>query len=400
MFNVNVRSKKKLGRPHAGMGEHKLPVWRYNSHKKAERAAVLAEKFEAIKDRPVIHWKPPTYQSWVTNLQRQPVGMIDLNADVWGQEIRKDLVHRVVRWQRNCWRQGTASAQSRSEVNGSTKKLRAQKGSGKARIGSRKSPVLIGGGVAHPPKPRDWSYELPEKVRNLAMRVVLSAKFKENNLFVIEDTMLDTHKTGELIKLMQDRWGDIQHDLIAVLTAPNELDPNFALAARNIWNFDFYTPDTANVFDLVKRHRLIVTRSGIEAIEAQLMAKQDKIKFQNENMPVVNLATAPPYKVFRHKRKQVIAARQVDMYRQIDDHKMAKFAKEKATGTQRLTFPSSLSAYRRFLDQGGVNARVPIEDKKGHVPFAERIMPARNPNVPHRSKDLTDKPKNLKVAQE
>lgn len=186
--------------------------------------------------------------------------------------------------------------------------MRPQKGSGQARLGSSRAPTMVGGGVAHGPENRDHSFKIGFKVKNLAIRIALSAKFKEGNLFVVKDLELESHKTQYLANLMETKWPAIQHDRISVIHGENELDPNFLLAARNIYGFDFYSPPAVNVYDLVLRHRLMVTETGLAELEARLMRPNPmaRVNFVVDR-PIVKLAKLMKLRVSKRKAKQVTA---------------------------------------------------------------------------------------------
>jgi large subunit ribosomal protein L4 len=273
----------------------------------------LEAKFEDIKDRPVIHWKgPEPLQVWMVDLHNQPLSIVTLNPRVWGCPLRSDIVHRVVRWQRAGWRCANHHTKLRNEVRGGGKKPRKQKGTGRARLGSIRSPLMSGGGVAlGPRRERDFSFDLPAKVVNAGKCIALSAKFKEGNLIVLKDTMLPTHRTADLRTLAEQSFPAIHQGQIAVVHG-GELDPNFALAARNLYNWDFYTPDSLTTFEIVKRHHLIVTEAGLAALEAYLMKliHNDKITFPVDR-PIVKLEGLPRYPVFKGNEKQVNARKRL-----------------------------------------------------------------------------------------
>jgi len=275
----------------------------------------LEAKFEAIKDRPVIHWPgPPPLQTWMVDLHNQPLGILTLNPRIWGCELRKDIVHRVVRWQRAGWRCAQHHTKLRSEKRGGGKKPHQQKGTGRARLGSSRSPLMQGGGVVHGPrKERDFSFDLPAKVVNASKCIALSAKFKEGNLIVIKDTILPTHKTVELTTLMAEYFPAIHQGQVAVVHGDGELDPNFALAARNLYHFDFYTPSTLTTFEIVKRHHMIVTETGLAELEKYLMKLMinPRINFPVDR-PVVKLEGLARFPVFKGNQKQVNAKKRLE----------------------------------------------------------------------------------------
>lgn len=302
---VNDIAKKKVKKK-----RENLPL-RWAEHHAWRRE--LEAKFEEIKDRPVIHWKgPDPLQTWMVDINNQPLSIVSLDPRIWGQDLRRDIVHRVVRWQRAGWRCAMHHTKLRNEVRGGGRKPRRQKGSGRARLGSIRSPLMSGGGVAHGPrKERDFSFDLPAKVVNKSKIIALSAKFKEGNLIVMKDPLLPTHKTRDFLSLVAQSFPDIRRGQIAVVHG-GDLDPNFALAARNLYNWDFYTPSTLTTFELVKRHHLIVTETGLAALEQHLLKLiiNPKITFPVDR-PIVKLAGLPPYPVFKGREKQVNASKRL-----------------------------------------------------------------------------------------
>jgi len=172
---------------------------------------------------------------------------------------------------------------------------------------------MQGGGIAHGPRQeRDFSFDLPAKVVNASKCIALSAKFKEGNLIVIKDTVLPTHKTMDLTNLIAENFPSIHQGQIAVVHGLDELDPNFALAARNLYNFDFYTPDTLTTVEIIKRHHMIVTETGLAELEKYLMKLMinEKITFPVDR-PIVKLEGLPPYPVFKGSEKQVNAKKRL-----------------------------------------------------------------------------------------
>ena len=200
----------------------------------------------------------------VIKLDGGKAGSIDLDEAVFGLEPRVDILHRVVRWQRNNAQAGTHKVKTRSEVSYSTKKIYRQKGTGGARHGARSAPIFRGGGVYKGPTPRSHGHELPKKVRALGLKHALSAKAKAGELVVI-DAAISDGKTGVLAKMVANLgW---KRALIIDGAAVNE---NFAQAARNIEGLDILPTMGANVFDILKRDTLVITKAGLEALEARL----------------------------------------------------------------------------------------------------------------------------------
>ena len=200
----------------------------------------------------------------VIKLNGGKAGSVDLDEALFGLEPRVDILHRVVRWQRNNAQAGTHKVKTRSEVSYSTKKIYRQKGTGGARHGARSAPIFRGGGVYKGPTPRSHGHELPKKVRALGLKHALSAKAKAGELVVI-DAAISDGKTGVLAKMVANLgW---KRALIIDGAAVNE---NFAQAARNIEGLDILPTMGANVFDILKRDTLVITKSGLEALEARL----------------------------------------------------------------------------------------------------------------------------------
>ena len=200
----------------------------------------------------------------VIKLDGGKAGSVNLDDALFGLEPRADILHRVVRWQRNNAQAGTHKVKTRSEVKYSTKKIYRQKGTGGARHGARSAPIFRGGGIYKGPTPRSHGHELPKKVRALGLKHALSAKAKAGELVII-DAATSEGKTSILAKQVANLgW---KRALIIDGTAVND---HFAQAARNIEGLDILPSMGANVFDILKRDTLVITKSGIEALEARL----------------------------------------------------------------------------------------------------------------------------------
>lgn len=200
----------------------------------------------------------------VIKLDGGSAGSIDLDEALFGLEPRADVLHRVVRWQRNNAQAGTHKVKTRREVSYSTKKIYRQKGTGGARHGARSAPIFRGGGIYKGPTPRSHGHELTKKFRKLGLRMALSAKAKAGALVIIDDAASDG-KTSALAKQVKSLgW---KRALIIDGTSVNE---NFLQAARNIEGLDILPTMGANVYDILKRDTLVITKAGIEALEARL----------------------------------------------------------------------------------------------------------------------------------
>ena len=200
----------------------------------------------------------------VINLDGGKAGSVDLGDEIFGLDPRADILHRVVRWQRNKAQAGTHSTLGRSEVSYSTKKIYRQKGTGGARHGSRKAPIFRKGGIYKGPTPRSHAHDLPKKVRALGLKHALSAKAKEGRLVILESTETDG-KTKSLAKAVRDLgWKK------ALVIDGAQVNDGFARAAANIDGLDILPSMGANVYDILKRDTLVITRAGVEALEARL----------------------------------------------------------------------------------------------------------------------------------
>ncbi|HDZ83211.1 MAG TPA: 50S ribosomal protein L4 [Roseobacter sp.] len=200
----------------------------------------------------------------VIKLDGGAAGSVDLDEALFGLEPRADILHRVVRWQRNNAQQGTHKVKTRSEVSYSTKKIYRQKGTGGARHGARSAPIFRSGGIYKGPTPRSHGHELTKKFRKLGLRHALSSKAKTGNLVIIDDVTSDG-KTAALAKQVKSLgW---KRALIIDGASVNE---NFLQAARNIEGLDILPTMGANVYDILKRDTLVITKAGIEALEARL----------------------------------------------------------------------------------------------------------------------------------
>jgi large subunit ribosomal protein L4 len=200
----------------------------------------------------------------VINLDGKKAGSVDLDEALFGLEPRADILHRVVRWQRNNAQQGTHKVKTRSETSYSTKKIYRQKGTGGARHGDKNAPIFRHGGIYKGPTPRSHGHDLPKKFRKLGLCHALSAKAKAGELVVIESAESEG-KTAALAKQVKNLgWKR------ALIIDGAEVNEGFARAARNIEGLDILPTIGANVYDILKRDTLVITKAGVEALEARL----------------------------------------------------------------------------------------------------------------------------------
>ncbi|WP_161915078.1 50S ribosomal protein L4 [Methylosinus sp. C49] len=201
----------------------------------------------------------------VTSYDGQDAGSIELADEIFGLEPRQDLIFRMIRWQLAKRRAGTHAVKNRADVARTGKKLHKQKGTGGARHGSRRAPQFIGGGRAFGPVVRSHEHDLPKKVRVLALKHALSAKAKDGSIIVWESASLTEPKT-KLLKAGFDKTGLSS----ALIIDGAEPQANFALAARNLPRIDVLPVQGVNVYDILRREKLVLTRAAIDALEARL----------------------------------------------------------------------------------------------------------------------------------
>ncbi len=199
----------------------------------------------------------------IHTIEAKTAGSIELADHIFGLEPRSDIIHRVIQWQLNKRQQGTHQAKSRGEISRTTKKLGPQKGSGGARHGSRKSGIFVGGGKAFGPRFRSHETSLNKKIRALGLRHAISAKAKDQSLVILESAASDG-KTKTLAKAFEQLG--LANALIIDGAALND---SFAKAARNIPNIDVLPVQGINVYDILRRKKLVLTKAAVEALEAR-----------------------------------------------------------------------------------------------------------------------------------
>jgi large subunit ribosomal protein L4 len=206
----------------------------------------------------------------VITLAGVKAGQIELSDAVFGiDEIRGDILARCVNWQLSKRRAGTHKVQTRNENSRTGKKMYKQKGTGGARHGSRRAPQFVGGSRAFGPIVRDHGFDLPKKVRALALRHALSSKVKAGTLLVLDTDALETPKTASL----RAQFAKLGLKNALIIGGP-EVNANFKLAARNIPAIDVLPNAGLNVYDVLRRDTLVLTRAAIEAIEARYAEKE------------------------------------------------------------------------------------------------------------------------------
>src|SRR5690625_1534639 len=188
-------------------------------------------------------------------------GEMELNVSVFGIEPNTHVLHETVLMQRSSLRQGTHSVKNRSEVSGGGRKPWRQKGTGRARQGSIRSPQWVGGGVVFGPTPRSYSYKLPKKVRRLALKSALSSKVKEDSIIVLENLSFDAPKTKEVVNMLKALKVD---ETALIVTA--DRNENVSRSANNLQNVHVISASQVNAYDLIKHDKLIITKEAAERV--------------------------------------------------------------------------------------------------------------------------------------
>ena len=202
----------------------------------------------------------------VVNIKNENVGKIKLEDAVFNTEVKEHTVWEVIKWQLASRRAGTASTKTRADVRGSRRKILPQKGTGNARHGDRKANLMVGGGVAHGPHPRDYYYALPKKVRKKALKGVLSIKLRDGEITIIEDFSFDVPKTKNAVEVLKN----FGLDKSKVLLVLNEKDENVIKSFRNLPKVRVLLVDGLNTYDILNAEHILITKSAVEKINERL----------------------------------------------------------------------------------------------------------------------------------
>ena len=202
----------------------------------------------------------------VFNTDNKKVGEVELNDALFGLEVKKHILHDVVKMQLANRRAGTACTKTRTEVRGGGAKPYRQKGTGRARAGTNNSPLWRGGGVTFGPKPRDYSYKLPKKVRKLGVRMALSARFSENNMIVLDGFDLADIKTKKFAEVMKKL--NIENGLIVI----PEKNENLEKSSRNVLGYKVIPADGLNVYDILLHRSLVLLQPCLGQLEERLLS--------------------------------------------------------------------------------------------------------------------------------
>ena len=200
----------------------------------------------------------------ITTLDGGKAGSVDLDDTIFGLEPRADILQRCVRWQLAKRRAGTHAVKNRADIARTGKKMYKQKGTGNARHGSARVPQFRGGGRAFGPQVRSHEHDLPKKMRALALKHALSTKVRDASLIVVDEVKLGEAKT----KALKDTFGKLGL-ANALIIAGSEVDENFGRAARNLPNIDVLPVQGINVYDILRREKLVLSRAAVDALEAR-----------------------------------------------------------------------------------------------------------------------------------
>jgi large subunit ribosomal protein L4 len=218
----------------------------------------------------------------VRNLSNKEVGEISLSEKVFGAELNESLIHAAVRNYLANKRQGTSATKTRGNVSGSGKKLWKQKGTGRARIASLRSPLWKGGGNVHGPQPRDWSYELPKKMRRGAIRSALSERLREGNLIVLDEIAFAQPKTKDFIAAL-DTLGLIENKKRAKTLIVDSLDnENLILSSKNVQKTKVTNSYGLNVYDIIYHEKVVLTKAAAEELAALLDPARESKEVAND----------------------------------------------------------------------------------------------------------------------
>src|ERR1700716_4025340 len=220
----------------------------------------------------------------VVNLDGKKVGQVELADAIFGVKVNQHLLHEASRWYLRGLRRGTHKVKEKSEVSGAGRKLWKQKGTGRARVGSIRSPLWRHGGTVHGPRPRDYSYALPKKMVLGALRSALSAKLSEQRLTVVEDWELENQKTKEFLGVL----GKLNHKKSALIVAHGE-NANLERASRNIEGVTLVAPNGLQPYDLLKHDLLVLSKDAV----ARLSHSLDPEKTPAATPDVATIAPAP-----------------------------------------------------------------------------------------------------------
>ncbi|MBK7934791.1 MAG: 50S ribosomal protein L4 [Pyrinomonadaceae bacterium] len=232
----------------------------------------------------------------VRNLKNKEVGDVELSDAVFGVELNEALIHSAVMNYQANGRQGTSATKTRGNVSGSGRKLWKQKGTGRARIASLRSPLWKGGGNVHGPQPRDWSYEMPKKMRRGALRSALSERLREGNLIIIDEFGISNPKTSEFLGVM-DTLGLVENKKRAKTLIIDSLDnANLILSSRNVQKTKVTNSFGLNIYDIIYHEKLLISKAAVAELNTLLDPKREKMSAGDLVETAATAAPAPKAK--------------------------------------------------------------------------------------------------------
>ncbi len=274
----------------------------------------------------------------VRNLKNKEVGDVELSDAVFGAELNESLIHAAVRNYLANRRQGTSATKTRGNVSGSGRKLWKQKGTGRARIASLRSPLWKGGGNVHGPQPRDWSYKMPKKMRRGALRSALSERLREGNLIIIEDFGFDNAKTKNFLGVMSELGFNDNKKATKTLIVDSLDNSNLILASRNVQKTKVTNGYGLNIYDIIYHEKLLISKSAIDEINHLLDPQREKGGNDLEITEEVQTEEKPkPKKTVKPKARTKITktakpkAKKAAKAKETTKPKAKKAAKAKAT---------------------------------------------------------------------
>ena len=214
----------------------------------------------------------------VRNLENKEVGEVELSEKVFGADLNEGLIHAAVRNYLANGRQGTAKAKTRGDVRGGGKKPWRQKGTGRARVASIRSPLWRGGGRVHGPVPKDWSYKMPQKMRRGALRSALSERLREGNIIIIDEISLDDHKTKGFIKILDGLALNNNGKQTKTLFVDSLDNQNLILSSRNVQKTKVTNSYGVNVYDLLWHEKIVLSKEAVQELNDLLEPRGKKTK--------------------------------------------------------------------------------------------------------------------------
>jgi large subunit ribosomal protein L4 len=231
----------------------------------------------------------------VRNLSNKEVGEVELSDAVFGVDLNESLIHAAVTNYLANRRQGTAATKTRGNVSGGGKKPWKQKGTGRARVASNRSPLWRGGGRVHGPQPRDWSYKMPKKMRRGALRSALSERLREGNLIIIEDFSIDSQKTRDFVNVLSTLGFADKKKATKVLIVDSLDNQNLVLSSRNVQKTKITNGFGLNIYDLIYHEKLLISKAALEELNHLLDPLREKNGADSEvEVEEVKTETAAP----------------------------------------------------------------------------------------------------------